>query len=207
MALTRERIIHAALRLLDDSGLDGVTLRRLADRLGVRAPTLYWHMKNKAELVDALGDAILAPLADHPDPENMTWQDWLLEAGSQFRAALLAHRDGARVIAAAQASTVLAAFSEQAMAVLVAQGQPLRRARLLVLLIERFTLGLVLEEQSEPRSEYSIAPDEAAERYPTITAAVTDYFSSGATLDDLYRDSIELMIHSGTDGRGNIPPA
>lgn len=173
-----------------------MTLRVLADRLGVRAPTLYWHVHDKAELIDELGETILAGgLTDLPDPTDMPWNDWLLAASIRFRAALLSHRDGARAVAATQSSPSIAAFSERAMSLLVERGVPLRRARLLVLLVERFTLGLVLEEQSEPRTDPTVDPDEIAARYPTMTAAITDYFADGTTLDGLYRDSIRLITH------------
>jgi AcrR family transcriptional regulator len=74
MALDRERIVAEAVALLDANGLDGVTLRKLAQRLGVQAPTLYWHIPNKAALVTAIAEAILeqqfpdlVPPASHPD--------------------------------------------------------------------------------------------------------------------------------------------
>ncbi|MGO1854733.1 MAG: TetR/AcrR family transcriptional regulator C-terminal domain-containing protein [Microbacteriaceae bacterium] len=203
MTLTPERIVQEALALLDEDGLDGVTLRRLAARLGVQAPTLYWHVHNKADLLAHLGDAILAPLGALPDPAGAHWRDWLLEAATHFRASLLAHRDGARVVAAAQASPAMAAFSERAMSVLVSQDEPLRRARLVVLLIERFTIGLVLEEQSaaaDPAADSLPDPSELTDRYPLVTAAITEYFADDATLDDLYRDSIRLILFSPIDG-------
>ena len=46
-ALTREKVVRTALRLLDKVGLDGLTLRKLAAELRVQAPALYWHFKNK----------------------------------------------------------------------------------------------------------------------------------------------------------------
>ena len=59
MALDRQRIVAEAVALLDAEGLDGVTTRKLAARLGVQSPTLYWHLPNKAALVTAIADAIL----------------------------------------------------------------------------------------------------------------------------------------------------
>lgn len=204
MALSREQIVDEALALLDEHGLDGVTLRRLAARLGVQAPTLYWHIHNKAELVARLGDAVLLPLVSLHDPGGMDWRDWLLDAATRLRAALLAHRDGARVVAAAQLSPAIAAFSERAMSVLVDQGVPLRRARLLILLIERFTIGIVLEEQSgvvDSGDDSSLNPAEVAARYPVLTSAITDYFESGATVKNLYQDSIRLILAGPADGQ------
>lgn len=204
MALSREQIVDEALALLDEHGMDGVTLRRLAARLGVQAPTLYWHIHNKAELVARLGDAVLSPVASLPDPGGMGWRDWLLDAATRLRAALLTYRDGARVVAAAQVSPAMAAFSERAMSVLVDQGVPLRRARLLILLIERFTIGIVLEEQSgvvDAGDRSLLNPAEVAARYPVLTSAITDYFEGGATVEDLYQDSIRLILAGPADGK------
>jgi len=53
MTLDREQVVAEAVALLDADGLDGVTTRKLAARLGVQSPTLYWHVPNKAALVIA----------------------------------------------------------------------------------------------------------------------------------------------------------
>jgi len=50
MALNKEIVIKEALKLLNEVGIEGVSLRALAKRLGVKAPTLYWHVKSKAAL-------------------------------------------------------------------------------------------------------------------------------------------------------------
>jgi TetR/AcrR family transcriptional regulator, tetracycline repressor protein len=59
MAVTRDQIVAAALAQLDEAGLDGLTLRRLAERLGIRAPTLYWHVRDKRELMDLVAGAVM----------------------------------------------------------------------------------------------------------------------------------------------------
>ena len=131
MALDRRRIVTEAVALLDERGLDGVTLRKLAQRLGVQAPTLYWHIPNKAALVTAIAEEILTEQFDHPERPgpDVRWQDWLSCLAQRLRQALLAHRDGARVVSAAQSSVTMAGISELAMSTLVARGVPLRQAR------------------------------------------------------------------------------
>ncbi|MGC2941889.1 MULTISPECIES: TetR/AcrR family transcriptional regulator C-terminal domain-containing protein [unclassified Brevibacterium] len=201
MALNQDLIVREAFALLDEDGLDGLTLRRLASRLDVQAPTLYWHIRNKAELLAHLGDGILSPLNTLPDSMCVDWREWLLDAAVRFRAALLAHRDGARVVSAAQLSPAMADFSEHVMSVLVPH-MPLHQARLLVLLIERFTLGVALEEQSGAVDSSAASPLEASEiaaRYPLLTKAIADYFADGATLEDLYRESLQLILASLAD--------
>ena len=199
MALDRQRIVAEAVALLDAEGLDGVTTRKLAARLGVQSPTLYWHLPNKAALVTAIADAILdQEFGDMSPPESdQHWQDWLSGLAERLRRALLAHPDGARVISASQLSVTMAAISELAMSTLVARGIPLRQARVIVLTVERFTVGHVLEEQA-PRPDAHALKDfdmaTFAEQHPTAIAAITDYFRPGRTVDDLFRDCLEVVI-------------
>jgi TetR/AcrR family tetracycline transcriptional repressor len=199
LALDRQRIVTEAVALLDAEGLDGVTTRKLAARLGVQSPTLYWHLPNKAALVTAIADAILdQEFGDMSPPESdQHWQDWLSGLAERLRRALLAHPDGARVISASQLSVTMAAISELAMSTLVARGIPLRQARVIVLTVERFTVGHVLEEQApRPDAETLKGFDMAtfAEQHPTVVAAVADYFRPGRTVDDLFRDCLEVVI-------------
>ncbi|MEV6847537.1 TetR/AcrR family transcriptional regulator C-terminal domain-containing protein [Actinoplanes sp. NPDC051411] len=118
--------------------------------MGVQAPTLYWHVKNKAALLDGLADAFMdeAIAALPAPPSEGDGREWLLAALGQLRAAMLRHRDGARIVSGARYSMRRGDFSERAMATLVDHGVDLRRARLLVLAGERYTVGWILEEQS-----------------------------------------------------------
>jgi TetR/AcrR family tetracycline transcriptional repressor len=79
VALDRKRVVDEAVALLDANGLDHVTLRKLAARLGVQAPTLYWHIPNKAALITAIAEEILTPLPATAIHEGQRWQDWLLD--------------------------------------------------------------------------------------------------------------------------------
>jgi TetR/AcrR family transcriptional regulator, tetracycline repressor protein len=199
LTLDRQRIVAEAVALLDAEGLDGVTTRKLAARLGVQSPTLYWHLPNKAALITAIADAILdQQFGDISPPEpDQRWQDWLSGLAERLRRALLAHPDGARVISASQLSVTMAAISELAMSTLVARGIPLRQARVIVLTVERFTVGHVLEEQApRPDADALKTFDMAAfaEQHPTVVAAIAEYFRPGRTVDDLFRDCLEVVI-------------
>jgi TetR/AcrR family transcriptional regulator, tetracycline repressor protein len=201
VTLDRQRIVEEAVALLDAEGLDGVTTRKLAARLGVQSPTLYWHLPNKAALVTALAEAILEqefPELAPPGPEER-WQDWLGTLAGRLRRALLAHPDGARVLSAAQLCRKMAGFSELAMSSLVDRGVPLRQARVIVLTVERFTVGHVLEEQApRPDAKAMEGFDLAAftEEYPTLVAGIADYFDpgSGRTVDELFHDCLNVVI-------------
>ncbi|WP_426502135.1 TetR/AcrR family transcriptional regulator C-terminal domain-containing protein [Dactylosporangium sp. McL0621] len=209
MALDRQRIVDEAVALLDAEGLDSVTTRKLAARLGVQSPTLYWHVPNKAALVTAIADAILdQEFGDMAPPEpDQPWKDWLSGLAGRLRRALLAHPDGARVISAAQLSVTMAAISELAMSTLVARGISLRQARVIVLTVERFTVGHVLEEQA-PRPDAEALKtfdlDVFTERHPTMVSAITEYFRPGRTVDDLFGDCLEVVIEGAVVKAGAI---
>jgi TetR/AcrR family tetracycline transcriptional repressor len=207
--LDRQRIVAEAVALLDADGLDGVTLRKLATRLGVRQPTLYWHLPNKAALVTAIAEVLLEqefPELVPPEPE-VSWQDWLTGIAERLRRALLAHPDGARVISASQLSLKMAALSELAMSTLVARGVPLHQARVIVLTVERFTVGHVLEEQAprpDPEAVNSFDMTTFAEQHPTVIAGITEYFRPGRTVDDLFRECLEVVIAGAIAKSGSI---
>jgi TetR/AcrR family transcriptional regulator, tetracycline repressor protein len=198
VALTRQDVITGALDLADAEGVDALTLRTLAARLGVQAPTLYWHVKNKSELLDALADAIMDDVLDTlpTTPSGSDWREWLLEAAVGMRAGLLRHPDGARIIAGGRASLRRADFSERAVTELAGAGVPLRDARLAVLAVEKFTIGYVLEEQAPPPDDPAQLPtvEELQRRLPNITRAIGEYFEDGGTADDLFRDEIRLIL-------------
>src|SRR5262245_65845908 len=89
--LDQAQIVRAALDLLDEVGLDELTMRRLAERLDVKAASLYRHVRDKEELLALLGDEISAEI---PLPRATgTWQGQLNEIAWNVRRGLMAHRD------------------------------------------------------------------------------------------------------------------
>ena len=211
MALDKHQIVTEAIALLDTDGLDGVTLRKLAARLGVQQPTLYWYLPNKAALLTAIADAILEqefPEMVPPKPEE-TWQEWLVALAERLRRALLAHPDGARIISTSQLSLRMAAISELAISTLVARDVPLRQARLIVLTVEHFTVGHVLEEQigrpaADTAEDFDL--ESFTNAYPTVVAGIAEYFHDGLTPDDLFRDCLDVIMQ-GTTAYPVAPPS
>ena len=59
ISLSRDAVVAAALPLLDEVGIDGLSMRALADRLGVKAASLYWHLRDKQQLLEMLAEAVL----------------------------------------------------------------------------------------------------------------------------------------------------
>jgi AcrR family transcriptional regulator len=87
--LTRERICREALALVDEEGLEALSMRRLGARLGVEAMSLYNHVRNKADLLDLLHAAVLGGL--EPKVTGDGWRPLLAGMARALHAALLAH--------------------------------------------------------------------------------------------------------------------
>lgn len=153
MSLERATMIRAALALLGEVGLDGLTVRRLAERLGVQNPALYWHFKKKQELLDEMARTMLADAFSGIalPPANNPWADWLADVAERFHLALLTYRDGARVVAAADLTgSALLVVQEMAVQLLTTAGFDLRTALVSVVAIFDYTLGTAFEEQADP---------------------------------------------------------
>jgi AcrR family transcriptional regulator len=116
--LTRQRIVAAAGRLVDAEGLAAVSVRRLATELGVRGPSLYNHFATKAEIVDAVADAVVAQV-DVSAFGRYDWPEALRRWAQSYHAVLsahpnivpvIAHGPGRRPAALAMADTVYGAL-------------------------------------------------------------------------------------------------
>ncbi|BBH67784.1 TetR family transcriptional regulator [Actinoplanes sp. OR16] len=157
--IRREVVISEALALLDEAGLDGVSTRQLAKRLGVEQPTLYYYFRTKGDLLAALAQAAMAPHATAPLPvPGDDWRAWFLDNTRSFRRALLTHRDGARLHAGSAPTGDLERIRHK-MAFLVASGVPERTAQMAMLAASRFTVGSVLEEQADAGRGVDLPPD------------------------------------------------
>jgi AcrR family transcriptional regulator len=89
--LSRERIVMTAVELLDAQGIEGLTMRRLADRLGSGVMSLYWHVDRKEDVFDLALDSVLEYRAP---PQTAAAQDWREEAIhmlEDWRASMLQH--------------------------------------------------------------------------------------------------------------------
>ncbi|MEU4830164.1 TetR/AcrR family transcriptional regulator C-terminal domain-containing protein [Streptosporangium sp. NPDC023615] len=71
--LTKEQIIRTAIELLDEEGLDGLNMRALGKRLGAAATAVYWHVKNKDDLLLLAGDRVWDEIG-LPDPGADGWR-------------------------------------------------------------------------------------------------------------------------------------
>ncbi|NBM19870.1 TetR family transcriptional regulator [Streptomyces sp. GC420] len=88
--MSRERIAHAALRIIDEEGPDSLSMRRIAALLDVQAMSLYNHVRGKADVLALVTDAVAADMA-LPERLEGDWADGVREIARAFRKAALAH--------------------------------------------------------------------------------------------------------------------
>jgi AcrR family transcriptional regulator len=94
--ITRDAIVEAALVVLDRVGMDGLSMRRVAEELGTGAASLYWHVRNKEELFQLIFDRVTREVV-LPEPDPAHWKEQVKALGLQMRKVLSKHRDVARL--------------------------------------------------------------------------------------------------------------
>ncbi len=87
--LTRDRIIDTALQIMDDEGLDAVSMRRVGRELGVEAMSLYHHVRDKDDLLLGIRERVLSTFSD-PGTEG-DWEERAREAARSWRQILRTH--------------------------------------------------------------------------------------------------------------------
>jgi TetR/AcrR family tetracycline transcriptional repressor len=152
-------LIDTALRLLPEVGLDGLTVRRLAAELGVQSPALYWHVRTKQELLDEIADVIVQAPGMGPPHKGETWQRWLTRRARSYRRSLLAHRDGARIVAGThRLSPATVTMLDRELAGLIACGFTPGLALHAITAATNYVTGFVLREQTSQPVDSDPAP-------------------------------------------------
>lgn len=155
--VTREAIVGAALDLLAEGGLEAVSFRRIATRLGVSAPTLYWHVDSKRQLMDLMAEALLRPAADmyrEPRP-GQPWWEWLRTDARQMFALLISTRDAPRVVAGNRPGAESFAGIERVLGVLVRAGMTPGEAQETLFALGAYVIGSATEWQAEAERQRS----------------------------------------------------
>jgi TetR/AcrR family transcriptional regulator, tetracycline repressor protein len=164
--LDLDRIVKAAWELVDREGIEALSTRALAADLNVKGPALYWHVKNKQQLLSlmlehALGDTIVAT------PANAPWWQWLQIVGREQRKTLLAHRDSGLIASRAPPTDRLRdEIFPQAMRPLMDAGFSRNEAAAAFGSMASLVLGTVIYEQDPATRAFLLSfndPDEAFE--------------------------------------------
>jgi AcrR family transcriptional regulator len=204
--LTREAIVTAALRVLDKEGIEGLSMRRVGEELGTGAASIYWHVRNKDELLQLVFERVTQE-AELPEPDPSRWQEQLRAFAVRMREVLNSHRDVARLsIGRIPSGPTLALLSEWLFALLGPVGIP---DQVIAYLGDMFGLyvGAYAFEESLGTSSFT-GPDRSPEqffgmlkdyllslpeeRFPNVRRAVDTLFSGGP--DERFAFGVDLML-------------
>lgn len=193
--LNRERIVGAAVSLLDEGGPDGLTMRRLAERLGVTATALYWHVTTKDDVLDLAVDHIFGEV---PLPAaGAEWRADVRALAGGWRAAMLRHPWAPGVVGRPMLGPQVLARTEFLQSALARGGYSGLHLAVATRMLANFVIGAALTEstwqrtadpQARALARRRLAADPAA--YPTLTA-------SGHLDDTRWND--DDLFHHGLD--------
>ena len=199
-------MVRAALGVLDEVGLEGLTMRRLAERLGLRSSSLYWHVRDKDELLSLIADAICAEI--EPPGPDAPWTAQLEAMGWEYRRVLLAHRDAALVLAnTLPVGPNRLRLAERMLTVLVQAGFAPGVAANAGLLLLDFATNAVIEEGRSQAMSAAFGSDEdgaevgdfrqwfarlPTEQYPTLVALAADLTDTDAR--ERFRFGIDVLV-------------
>ncbi|MFC4565808.1 TetR/AcrR family transcriptional regulator [Nocardiopsis mangrovi] len=180
-ALTRERIVAAAVEVLDQGGAEGLSMRRLADALDVHATSLYWHVSHRDDLLDLALDAVFGEVAASGGASG-SWRADVAAFMGGLRAALLRHPwSAALAVSRPLLGPNALAHSESVYAALARAGLAGLDLRAGAAAVSTFVIGSVAAEAAwrhpgaaAARAAVNDHLRGSADRYPTLAAhAVT----------------------------------
>ncbi|MEU7834932.1 MULTISPECIES: TetR/AcrR family transcriptional regulator [unclassified Nonomuraea] len=203
--LTVAALVAAARELVREEGVDRLSMRRLAARLGVDVSSLYWHVTSKEALLDLVADDLLSE-ARWPDPA-LPWRERLLGALAEYRRLLLDHRDAARILAGRWVLGRNTLRSLEAMlSALLSAGLDTRAAAQVAFLLNSYVTGFVLQELSPMNSAEAEGADPGevlarmnatlkalpADEFPSLVTAADDL--TARTNDERFERGVTLML-------------
>jgi AcrR family transcriptional regulator len=204
--ITREAIVEAALAVLNKEGIDGLSMRRVAEELGTGAASLYWHVRNKEELFQLIFDRVTGEIV-LPEPDPARWKEQLKELGQQIRRVLSKYRDVARLsFGRIPAGPQTALLSEWLFTLLQPVGIPDRAIAYIGDIAGLYVGAFCFEESlgyASPTGE-DLAPDQIVqmmrdymlslprERFPRTLAAVDLIFAFNP--EERFEFGLDLLI-------------
>ena len=194
--LTRDAIVDAALALLEREGLQGVSMRKLAQELGSGAASLYWHVGDKEELLSLMLDRIVGE-SEVPDPDPEHWQEQVKEMLRAMRRQMLQRRDAAQLsLGRVPTGPNSLPVMERTLAVLHAAGLPPRVTSYAADMFALFVGGFAFEESmpraNDPQAFGEYIASLPPEQFPTLTALAGDLTEGGA--DERFEFAIDLLV-------------
>ncbi|MGA4539820.1 TetR/AcrR family transcriptional regulator [Uniformispora flossi] len=181
--LTRARVLEAAVRVADRGGVEAITMRKVAQELGVEAMSLYHHVPNKDAILDGVVDVVFAAI-ELPDADRGDWQEALRTRAFSARAVLSRHNWALGLMDSRRnPGPATLRHHDAVLGVLRRAGFTLPMAAHAVSLIDSYISGYVLQEKSlpvaDPGDVEAVAGDILdalpADEFPYLAEMITDH--------------------------------
>jgi AcrR family transcriptional regulator len=203
-SLQPDLVVATALRIVDEQGLDALTIRKVADEFGVTPMALYWHFSNKEALLDAVGDAVLVGL--RPPSADLELEPYLREAMASLVEVMRAHPSATPLVPhRLLVNEAGRDLTEQFLDKLVRTGFDIDKAAAVAQYALMIAMALVTDE---PGAETTFKPGEReealatklamlhalpADRYPRLRAAAPAMVECGDS-DEYYDTAIDIFV-------------
>jgi AcrR family transcriptional regulator len=202
--IDRETAVEAALRIIDEEGLDAFSLPRLGRELGVQAPSLYHHFQDKDEILTEVARAITREtvIPRRPDPEN--WPEWFVAFSVNVRATVLSHRNAAVLLLQYLPRERLTDLYNQAAIFLEECRVPERLHVQILDGLETLTLGAAVTEATrKTASRRVVFPNVDPAREPALAAAIkANPYSPKALFQEMVRSFLRGVIELDAERHG-----
>ena len=190
--LTKDRVLQAAIDLVDREGLGALTMRRLGADLGFEAMSLYKHVANKEEILDGMVELIVGQIAI-PDP-GADWREAMRQRAISAREVLTKHSWVIALLEARGSSGPIALrYRNAILGNLMSAGLPIEDAAHAFWLLDCYIYGQVIQETS--MASEPTAPDQTTmSEYPHLIAVYEHAQTFGYTFDGEFEFGLDLVL-------------
>jgi AcrR family transcriptional regulator len=197
-------VVAAALDLVEADGVGALSIRRVADTLGVRGPSLYHHFRNRAELVELVVDAAMEATLGEIDPAGLgrSWRNYLTRLAHAYRDVLRRHRGLASLMAQHRLPSGPSglAIYDATLSVLLKAGFSPRDALAVYVGVCNHVLSSVQREgetgdlvwSMDELGRVAMAINEGTKRYPALTDVAGETLR--LTHDDLFTHTLTALL-------------
>ena len=199
--LSRERVLHAAVALADERGLDALTMRALGEELGVEAMSLYYYVTNKDALLDGMVDVVFSEI--ELPTTDVDWKTAMRRRAISTREALARHRWAVGFLESSMSpgpanfrlhNAVLGCLREA--------GFSVENAVHAYSVQDAYIYGFALQEKSMPvetpeqlaEAAESLRRQFSADEYPHIAETITEHVTKDYDFGDEFEFGLDLIL-------------
>lgn len=204
--LTVERIITTAVEMMDAEGIDGLKMRRLADRIGSGAMSLYWHVPNKEHVYDLALDSVLAFKEPVQKDRGQSWRDEIIQLLEDWRRIMIRHPWSAALLPRRSLGPSILRRLDMLGASLSKGGVPDAELNIAIWSLWNYVMGATVTRTNFSRSEKENVADRHARLevdgpYPTL---VRTHFLADDDWDGTFRGGLNILM-DGIETRRKSP--